>query len=168
MSLEAIRSELESATSTPEEALRGAVEHTAEHAPTVIELTNKVCEGVYLLPKQERLLFDGLYALAAAGETTVFRPPIRSTHRESEMLRHVECGEGTAPRCAPGRPARRAVHSTVVEHWHAFSDGSEEIVIDSAVRRRWSSPKHSSDQAIAQLRTLLPRAPYRPWYFCYV
>jgi len=73
----AIVRELEAAEYRPEAALRRAVEHASDIAPAVIALVEKAAEGVYLLPKQETLLFWGIHVLAAARCTTLYRPLLR-------------------------------------------------------------------------------------------
>ncbi len=54
--------------------LRRAVGHAAEIAPAVIGLVEKAAAGVYLIPKQENLLFWGIHVLAAARRTELYRP----------------------------------------------------------------------------------------------
>jgi uncharacterized protein len=54
-----------------------------------VEVVRKAAEGVYLLPRQENLLFYGLHVLAAARHTAVYRPLIaflRRTDGEPEHL----------------------------------------------------------------------------------
>jgi len=69
MMLEQIRIELETAEGLPAEALAAAVTQAPALLPDVIALLRKAAEGVYLLPRQEKLLFFGLYVLAAARVT---------------------------------------------------------------------------------------------------
>jgi yecA family protein len=73
----AIIQELEAAEYRPDAVLRRAVEHADSIAPSVIALVEKAAEGIYLLPKQQRLLFWGLHVLAAARCTALYRPLLR-------------------------------------------------------------------------------------------
>lgn len=73
----AIIQELEAAQYLPEMALRRAVVHADQVAPTVIALVEQAADGIYLLPKQNALLFWGIHALAATRCTALFRPLLR-------------------------------------------------------------------------------------------
>ncbi len=53
-------------------ALAAAVAQAAALAPEVAALLEKVAEGVFLLPRQQKLLLFGIHALAAARETSAF------------------------------------------------------------------------------------------------
>ena len=75
------RAQLEAATRPPEQALRHAVAQASALAPAVVALLNKAADGVYLLPQQDRLLFYGLHALAAARRTELFQPLMRLLRR---------------------------------------------------------------------------------------
>ncbi len=75
--------------------LRRAVGHAAEIAPAVIGLVEKAAAGVYLIPKQENLLFWGIHVLAAARRTELYRPLLG-------LLRQCE-----EPSMAPSRARRR-------------------------------------------------------------
>jgi uncharacterized protein len=70
MTPDAIRQALETSEALPEEALNAAVGQAAALAPHVIAVIEEAVDGVFLLPKQENLLFFGLHALAAAWETS--------------------------------------------------------------------------------------------------
>ncbi|MEA2780521.1 MAG: hypothetical protein QOK29_2065 [Rhodospirillaceae bacterium] len=74
MTLDEIRRKLEDADGLPREALAAAVGQAAALAPEVIALIDKAVDGICLMPKQENLLFFGLHALAAAKETSAYRP----------------------------------------------------------------------------------------------
>ena len=63
---------LETAHHLPETALRLAVERADEIAPAVIALVEQAADGVYLLPRQENLLFWGVHALAAGRRTELY------------------------------------------------------------------------------------------------
>jgi yecA family protein len=73
----AVIQELEAAEDRPDAVLRRAVEHAHGIAPAVIALVEKATEGIYLLPKQQRLFFWGLHVLAAARCTLLYRPLLR-------------------------------------------------------------------------------------------
>jgi uncharacterized protein len=47
-------------------ALTAGMAHAAELAPIVYAIADKFCDGVYLLPRDNMLLFNGLHVLAAA------------------------------------------------------------------------------------------------------
>ncbi|MBV9221985.1 MAG: DUF1186 domain-containing protein, partial [Methylobacteriaceae bacterium] len=68
MTPEEIRAQLENADGIPA-ALPEAVAQAGALAPDVIAVVDAAARGVYLMPKQENLLFFGLHALAAARET---------------------------------------------------------------------------------------------------
>jgi uncharacterized protein len=53
---------IESATS----ALTAGMAHAAKLAPIIYAIADKFCDGVYLLPRDNVLLFNGLHVLAAA------------------------------------------------------------------------------------------------------
>jgi yecA family protein len=86
MTLDEIRRELEQADGLPGEALTAAVGQAAALAPEVIALIDKAVEGVCLLPKQESLLFLGLHALAAAKETSAYRPLLTLLQQPEDEL----------------------------------------------------------------------------------
>ena len=58
----------------PRGALRAAVKNAPAIAPAIIEVMRKAIGGTYLTPPQENVLFFGLHALAAARETSGYRP----------------------------------------------------------------------------------------------
>jgi uncharacterized protein len=72
MSFAELRRELETAQRLPEAALRRAQDHVDELVPVARDLIGKLKEGTYLLPEQDRLLFFGLHALAAARAVALF------------------------------------------------------------------------------------------------
>jgi yecA family protein len=76
MTLDEIREELQNAQGLPARALSAAVTQASALAPEIIALIDKATRGVFLMPKQENLLFFGLHAVAAARETSVYRPLI--------------------------------------------------------------------------------------------
>jgi yecA family protein len=73
----AVIQELEAAEYRPDAVLRRAVVHADGIAPAVIALVEKAAEGIYLLPKQQRLFFWGLHVVAAARCTTLYQPLLR-------------------------------------------------------------------------------------------
>lgn len=74
MTVDEILRAFEQAEGLPAAALRAAVANAPAIAPTVAEIMGKVMDGVYLTPPQEDVLFFGLHALAAARETSLYRP----------------------------------------------------------------------------------------------
>jgi uncharacterized protein len=74
MQLAEIRSQLEEADELPAEALTAAVTQADALTPEIVALLGKAVAGVHLLPRQQNLLFFGLYALAAARRTEVCGP----------------------------------------------------------------------------------------------
>jgi len=86
----AVIQELEAAEYRPDAVLRRAVEHADGIAPAVITLVEKATEGIYLLPKQERLFFWGLHVLAAARCTALYQPLLRLLRLDrAEYLDHL-------------------------------------------------------------------------------
>ncbi len=67
MRFDDIRETLETADRVPDGVLREALSHAAELAPLLAALIRKLEDGVYLMPRQENLLFYGAHVLAAAG-----------------------------------------------------------------------------------------------------
>jgi uncharacterized protein len=89
-SVAAVIQELEAAQYLPEMALRRAVVHADQIAPRIIALVEQVAEGIYLLPKQNALLFWGIHALAAARCTALFRPLLRLVQLDrAEYVDHI-------------------------------------------------------------------------------
>ncbi len=89
MNADEIRTALENARGTPQQALREAVSHAAELAPSVIAVAQRMVDGCLPLPHEERLLRYGLHALAAARETSacpVFLALLRRPPVELEWL----------------------------------------------------------------------------------
>ncbi len=80
----AVIHELETAYWRPDSALRRAVTHADELAPKVIELMEMAADGVFLLPKQESLLFWGIHVLAAARCTALYQPLLRLIQLDRE------------------------------------------------------------------------------------
>ena len=70
----------------PEDALRAGAKHARDIAPRIVELLRKAGEGVFLLPDQQNIVFFGLYALAAACETSAFLPLCAFLHRPENDL----------------------------------------------------------------------------------
>jgi len=69
-----IMAALESAQGRPDTVLRDAVSRAGEIAPSVIDVVEQAAAGVYLMPKQQNLLFWGMHVLAAARRTELYRP----------------------------------------------------------------------------------------------
>jgi uncharacterized protein len=72
-----IMAALESAQGRPDTVLKDAVSHAGEIAPAVIDVVEQAAAGVYLMPKQQNLLFWGMHVLAAARRTELYRPLMR-------------------------------------------------------------------------------------------
>jgi len=92
MTLDEIRRQLETAETLPAEALAAAAADAGALAPDVIGLMRKAVDGVYLIPRQENLVFFGARALAAARETSVY-PALTALltqpeHRLERLLGH--------------------------------------------------------------------------------
>ena len=75
---------LETAEGRPDAALTAAVRHAGEIARTVIALVEKAADGVYLIPKQENLLFWGIHVVAAGRCTALYRPLLRLIRERHE------------------------------------------------------------------------------------
>ena len=89
MQLAQIQDELETAQAVPARALAAAVEQADALAPAVIAVVEKAADGVFLLPRQENLLFFGLHALAAARRTEAcpaFLKLLRQPERQLDRL----------------------------------------------------------------------------------
>jgi len=78
MTLDEIRRQLETAETLPAEALAAAAADAGALAPDVIGLMRKAVDGVYLIPRQENLVFFGARALAAAPESARGAAPTRA------------------------------------------------------------------------------------------
>lgn len=98
MLLEQIRSELETAEELPGEALAEAVAQAPALAPEILALLDKAADGVYLLPRQQNLLFCGLFALAAAHWTEACRPFLAML-RQPERRVEAFFGDGLTEFC---------------------------------------------------------------------
>ena len=72
-----LRAQLEAAHMPPVGALRLNDQQADALLPAVVEIMDKMTEGVFPLPRQQHLLFHGLHALAAARCQGVYRPLIR-------------------------------------------------------------------------------------------
>jgi yecA family protein len=81
-----IRAALEAAQRPSPTALRSAVAQADALVPAVVEVLEKAADGVFLLPKQDRLLFYGLHAVAGARRTEPYRPLLRLLRRPEHEL----------------------------------------------------------------------------------
>ena len=89
MTPEEIRAQLETSRRLPEEALRQAVLHADALAPAVVDVVERASAGVYLLPRQQQLLFYGLHAVAAGRVSAIYRPVmalLRLSEDELDLL----------------------------------------------------------------------------------
>jgi len=75
---------LAAARMLPELALRQAVASADAIMPAVLDVVELAANRVYLIPKQEYLLFWGIHALAAARKTELFRPLLRFVRASTE------------------------------------------------------------------------------------
>lgn len=89
MTLEQIRTELETAEGLPAAALVEAVTQAQALSPDVIALLDKAASGVHLLPRQQNLLFFGLHALAAARRTEACQPFLALLRCPEWQLEHL-------------------------------------------------------------------------------
>jgi yecA family protein len=71
-----IMAALESAQERPDTVLKDAVSRAGEIA-AVIDVIEQAADGVYLMPKQQNLLFWGMHVLAAARRKELYRPLLR-------------------------------------------------------------------------------------------
>jgi len=69
--------ELERSHGRSDAALRRAVPYAVAITPAVIETVEKAADGVYLLPKQQNLLYWGIHVLAAGRCTELCKPLLR-------------------------------------------------------------------------------------------
>ena len=84
-----ILAQFAAAPDLPHEALRAAVTHATALAPKVTRLAKEMSDGAYLSPGDQNTLFFGLYALAAARETTLYRPLTTLLHTREDLLESV-------------------------------------------------------------------------------
>ena len=89
MTVDEILQAFEQAKGLPVEALKAAVKNASAVAPAVIEIMQKATGGTYLTPPQEDVLFFGLHALAAARETSAYRPLVDLLHCSETTLEWV-------------------------------------------------------------------------------
>ncbi|MGF1639552.1 MAG: UPF0149 family protein [Rhodospirillales bacterium] len=86
MTPEAIRTALETARRLPRREVSEAVRQADALAPLVVDVLERAASGVYLLPRQDRLLFYGLHAMAAGRATSVYRPLMALLRRPEEEI----------------------------------------------------------------------------------
>jgi uncharacterized protein len=75
---------LAAARAAPEFALRQAVVSADAIMPAVVDVVELAANRMYLVPKQEYLLFWGIHALAAARKTELYRPLLRLARASTE------------------------------------------------------------------------------------
>jgi uncharacterized protein len=95
---EQIRFELETSEELPAEALGAAVAQADALTPEVVALLQRMVAGVYLLPRQQNLLFLGLFALAAARRTEVCGAFVALLRRPERQLEEF-FGDGLTQFC---------------------------------------------------------------------
>jgi hypothetical protein len=93
MTLDEIRTHLENADASLTDAISAAIEQSSALAPIVLEIATKAAKRVYLIPRQRNLLFFGLHVLAAARETSAYRPFLDVLRLPEDMLERL-LGEG--------------------------------------------------------------------------
>ena len=81
-----IISALETSKELPVAAMHAGVMSGEAIAPAVIAAVNKAADGVYLIPRQEHLLFRGIHVLAASRRTELFKPLLRLVKRDIDEL----------------------------------------------------------------------------------
>ena len=81
-----IISALETSKELPVAAMRAGVASAEAIAPAIIAVVNKAADGVYLIPRQEQLLFRGIHVLAASRRIELFKPLLRLVKRDSTDL----------------------------------------------------------------------------------
>jgi uncharacterized protein len=69
--------------------LRAGLDKADQLAPTVFALVDKLCEGIYLLPEESRLLHYGLTILAAAKQAGLFPYVLKLTRQPEEELEQL-------------------------------------------------------------------------------
>lgn len=77
MTLDEIQHQLATARDIPEAALRAAVEQAEALAPEMLRLIDLASRHIVLTRPEERLLFYGVHALAAARRTELYEPLLR-------------------------------------------------------------------------------------------
>lgn len=91
MTLDEIRHQLSTAHGIPEAALSAAVEQAEALASEVLRLVNLASRSVVLTRPEERLLFYGVYAMAAARRTEFYEPLLSLTKERSLDFRWLLC-----------------------------------------------------------------------------
>ncbi len=86
MTLDEIRTEFVAAQDIPKAALAAAIEQAEALLPEVTELIDLACERVVLTWPQEKLMFYGLFALAAARRTEIYAPLLALIEARSHDL----------------------------------------------------------------------------------
>jgi uncharacterized protein len=91
MILDEIRHRLSTARDVPEAALAAAVEQAEALVPEVLRLVDLAARSVVLTRPEERLLFYGVHALAAARRTELYGPLLELTNERSLDFRWLLC-----------------------------------------------------------------------------
>jgi uncharacterized protein len=86
MTLDEIRHQLSTARGIPEAAVAAAVQQAEALVPDVLRLMELASNHVLLTRPEERLLFYGVHALAAARRTELYDPLLRLIERRSDDL----------------------------------------------------------------------------------
>ncbi|MEZ5934849.1 MAG: UPF0149 family protein [Alphaproteobacteria bacterium] len=141
-----LRAPLETDGLPPENALRLNQQQAETLLPMVVETMDSMAAGVFLLPRQEHLLFHGLHALAAARCQGLYRPLIRWL-RSPDTDVHRALGYGYSGEILPGialavfdgdaAPLIEAIEDRTVDgclRWSLF-DVFARLVFDGAISR---------------------------------
>jgi uncharacterized protein len=141
-----LRSQLETNKMPPVGALRLSGHQADTLLPMLVEAMDKTAEGVFLLPRQEHLLFHGLHALAAVRCCGLYRPLLRWLRSPYTDVNRV-LGYGYSSEILPGimlavfdgdaNPLIEAIEDRTVDGYRRWSlfDVLARLVFDGAVSR---------------------------------
>lgn len=113
--------ELERALGRNDAALRRAVPKAAAIAPAVVDVVEKAANGVYLLPKQQNLLYWGIHVLAAGRRTELCQPLLRLAQSEDHEYLDVLFGD--------------SITETLKRVFISVFDGDSESLLTTAANR---------------------------------
>src|SRR5688572_275932 len=105
MTLDEIRHQLSTARGIPHAALVAAVEQAEALVPEVLRLVDFAARSVVLTRPEERLLFYGVHALAAARRTELYEPLLTLTNERSLDFRWLLCDASLAALLISTMPA---------------------------------------------------------------
>ncbi|MPZ38790.1 MAG: UPF0149 family protein, partial [Rhizobiales bacterium] len=113
--------ELENALGRNDAALRRAVPKAAAIAPAVVDLVEKAANGVYLLPKQQNLLYWGVHILAVGRHTELCQPLLRLAQSEDHEYLDALLGD--------------SITETLKRVFISVFDGNSESLLTAAANR---------------------------------